>query len=82
MSVCRLAQGIVSSCINPVLCNIVDKRHDSCYGVINGLYAAAYNSGFFVGMQSILPRFPNVLLSIIPMQLYEYYLFLLDTVIP
>ena len=46
----RIGQGMLMACVNPLLCNIVDLRYDSHYGVINGLFTATYNLALFAGM--------------------------------
>ena len=46
----RIGQGMLMACVNPLLCNIVDLRHNSHYGVTNGLFTATYNLALFAGM--------------------------------
>lgn len=47
--VSRLGHGVLIACLNPVLNYIGDLRHNSRYGLINGLYTSSYNLGLFAG---------------------------------
>ena len=44
-----IGHGILMACLNPMLCYIVDLRHSSQYGLINGFYTSSYNFALGVG---------------------------------
>ncbi|XP_074648399.1 synaptic vesicular amine transporter-like [Tubulanus polymorphus] len=45
----RIGHGIIICVVSPMLCWLVDIRHNSEYGLIYGLYTASYNSGLMLG---------------------------------
>ena len=48
-STINVGHGILVAGMNPMLNHIVDIRHASQYGIINGIYTASYNLGLGVG---------------------------------
>ena len=52
-----IGHGILMACLNPMLCYIVDLRHSSQYGLINGFYTSSYNFALGVGESEL--RMPN-----------------------
>ena len=48
-AITRIGHGVLVAGLNPMLNHIVDIRHKSGYGIINGFYTASYNLGLGVG---------------------------------
>ncbi|XP_067944986.1 synaptic vesicular amine transporter-like [Watersipora subatra] len=55
----RIGHGMLVACANPMLTHLVDIRHNSHYGLVNGLYTATYNLGQFFLLTDIRTRSVN-----------------------